>query len=134
MTLRAIRAAITAGCAYFLIVFAAGFALGTMRIFFLAPKFGETSSVLFELPIMLLISWFACQWIVSRWQLSPGIGIRLVMGSSAFAILMVAEVSVSTFGLGRTFQQNIGSYGQLHNQLGLAGQIMFALFPVVQRR
>lgn len=43
------------------IVFAAGFGLGTIRVLLLAPYFGELTSVVFEIPLMLLLSSFACR-------------------------------------------------------------------------
>lgn len=46
-----LRAAI-AGLAYFAVVFAAGFALGVLRVLFAMPILGETVAVLFELPVM----------------------------------------------------------------------------------
>lgn len=56
------RAAL-AGLAYFTLVFAAGFGLGTLRVLALAPILGEGGAVLLELPIILAIAWMACRWI-----------------------------------------------------------------------
>ena len=55
--------AIRAGLAYFVVVFAAGFALGTFGVFLLIPHLGETVAVLAELPVVLTISWFVCRWL-----------------------------------------------------------------------
>lgn len=46
-----------AGLAYFTLVFAAGFALGTARVLVLLPGVGETTAVLLELPLILTVSW-----------------------------------------------------------------------------
>ena len=51
--------AVRAGLAYFAVVFAIGFALGTLRILMLIPQFGELASVLAALPLMLFTSWLA---------------------------------------------------------------------------
>ena len=134
MNLRAVSTAVVAGIGYCAIVFAAGFALGVLRILELAPRLGETTAVLVELPPMLLISWIACRWIVAKSHLSSRVGDRLIMGGTAFTVLMAAEVSFSFLTLGRTFQGHFVHYASLSAQLGLAGQIAFALFPVLQRR
>ena len=134
MDLRAVSTAVVAGIGYCAIVFAAGFALGVLRILALAPRLGETTSVLVELPVMLLISWFACRWVVAQSQLSSRVRDRLIMGGTAFAVLMAAEISVSLLALGRTFQGHFSHYTSLHAQLGLAGQVAFAFFPIMQRR
>lgn len=134
MDLRAISIAAAAGTGYFAAVFAAGFALGILRVFALVPKLGEMWAVLAELPVMLLISWFACRWIVAKAQLALRISDRLIMGGTAFAVLMAAEIGISIIGFGRTIQDHFSHYTSVPVQLGLAGQLAFALFPVMQRR
>ena len=42
---------------YAAIVFALGFALGTLRILFLAPVAGELAAAIVEVPLMLALSW-----------------------------------------------------------------------------
>jgi hypothetical protein len=55
-----------------------------------------------------------------------------VMGVSAFILLMGAEIAGSVLLFDRTFFEHIGSYATLAGALGLAGQIGFGGFPVVQ--
>ncbi len=124
--------AAAAGLAYVAVVFAAGFALGTLRFLVLVPTLGESIAVLLELPLMLVISWAACRWLISYFSVSPRMAARVVMGGSAFTVLMIAELGVSTFVFGRTPFDHLRHYAQLSALLGLAGQLAFAAFPVVQ--
>jgi hypothetical protein len=122
---------ILAGSAYFVIVFAAAFALGALRITFIVPAVGSVWATLLELPFMLVLSWMACGWLV-RFLGMPSLGQSIGMAASAFALLMGAEAVGSILIFGRSFSDHIGSYGTAAGALGLAGQIVFGLFPIVQ--
>ncbi len=52
--------ALLAGTAYLAIVFAAGFALGTLRTLFLEDDVGWLPGNAIELPFMLTVSWLVC--------------------------------------------------------------------------
>jgi hypothetical protein len=93
--------AIKSGLVYFSLVFAAGFLLGTARVFLLIPRLGELYSVFLELPIILSISWVGCQWTVHRFHVKEEIAPRAAMGITAFGLLMFAELALSVFGFGR---------------------------------
>lgn len=126
-------ASLRAGVAYFALVFAIGFVLGAIRVAVVIPRFGDTNAVLIELPIMLALSWMACAWLVRRFAVPPRTAERLTMGALAFALLMLGELSVSVFGFGRTVAEHFATYQSAGAQLGLAGQLAFALFPWLQR-
>lgn len=125
--------AILAGLAYFSVVFAAGFALGAMRVLALAPRLGESTAVLVELPIILAVSWVTCRWLIARFMVPKMLTDRLVMGGLAFAVLLGAEIGVSVLGFGRTLSVHLQQYQQLSALIGLAGQVLFASFPIAQR-
>jgi len=124
--------AVRAGVAYFAVVFAAGFALGAARVMLVVPRLSETAAVALEVPLMLVLSWIACRWVVRRFNVSPAASARLIMGGAAFALLMAGEVGVSVLGFGRTFAEHFAAYGAPGALIGLAGQIAFALMPLVQ--
>ena len=126
--------AVRAGCIYFLAVFAFGFLLGVLRVFFLAPAIGELGAVALELPIMLAVSWFICGKLITRFSVPYNLRLRLVMGGAAFALLMIAEISVSIFAFGRTLSDHFAVYQRFPAQLGLVAQIIFAMFPAIQVR
>ncbi len=122
-----------AGLAYFGVVFAAGFGLGTLRVLVLAPKLGENAAVLLELPIILAVSWAACRWLIARFGVPKMLTDRLVMGGLAFSVLIVAEIGVSVLGFGWTLSAHLEHYRQIPALIGLAGQVAFAWFPILQR-
>jgi hypothetical protein len=124
--------ALRAGAVYFAIVFAVGFVLGTIRALVVVPRFGETNAVLIELPVMLALSWIVCASLVRRFAVPPRVAARAMMGGVAFALLMIAEACVSMFGFGRTLAEHLSVYQTAGAQLGLAAQVAFALFPVLQ--
>ncbi len=86
--------ALIAGAVYFLLVFAAGFVLGPVRVLWLAPKVGERAAELLEAPIMLAVIVVAARWTVQRFAMASTVGKPLLVGSIALALLLAAEFSV----------------------------------------
>ena len=127
-----IVAVAAAGAAYFALAFAAGFLLGSARVLLLAPRIGETMAVLAELPVMLALCWIIARWSIARFDIAPRPAPRLAMGAIAFVLLMLAEFAVSTLGFGRTAVGHFARYADGAALLGLAGQILFALFPAIR--
>jgi len=126
--------AVRAGIAYFAVVFAAGFALGTARVLLLAPHLGELLATLLELPLMLAISWIACGKLIARFHIPPRIRPRFTMGAVAFALLMLAEVLLSVTVFNRSMNAFIDDLTTPHGLLGLGGQAAFGLMPLVRNR
>jgi hypothetical protein len=128
-------APLVAGIAYFVLVFALGFALGTVRTLFVAdaPGSGRLLGVLIELPVMLAASWWLCRLVLHRYPVAPTVGARLVMGATAFALLLLAEMLVGILLFGRSPMAHLALYRDASYALGLAAQVAFALMPVVQR-
>ena len=117
---------------YFLIVFAAGFVLGTIRILVLEPSLGDTVAVIAEGPIILTISWLVCRWLIGKFGVAARRAPRLTMGMTAFALLLLAETGLAIGLFGRSLTDHFQSYGEPANAIGLAGQIAFGLFPFIQ--
>ena len=117
-----------AAVAYWAVVFALGFVLGTVRTLWLAPAIGLVPATLAELPVMLGASWLASGWLVRRFAIvSTGAG--LAMGGLAFALLMAAECALAAGLIGQTPGAWLTGLAQPHALLGLGGQVVFALMP-----
>lgn len=125
--------AIRAGALYFAVVFAAGFALGALRVTAIAPRLGEIGAVLIEAPAMLVIAWAACGATLRRVPVASTLRARSVMGGVAFALLIGSELSLAAALTGgpRAWLAGLVS---TPGAIGLAAQVAFAVFPVVQRR
>jgi hypothetical protein len=123
---------IEAGLAYFAIVFPIAFAFGIFRTLVLAPAIGKMAAVITELPFLLAVSWISSLWLISRFNVPASLVARLTMGGVAFAVLMVAEVCFSVFVFGQPLIQYLEAYQGAAGQLGLAGQIAFAILPSMQ--
>ena len=121
---------VTAGASYFVIVFAFGFVLGTVRTILVAPQLGELVAVLMELPIILTLSWLTCGWIVSKIELSRAFSVRVIMSVTAFSFLMIAEISLSVFAFGNDLSEHFATLASTVGAIGLLGQMAFAAMPL----
>lgn len=128
------RKALIAGVAYFAIVFALAFAVGVVRVLVVAPRLGETGAVLLELPIILAASWLACGYLLKRFAFGQRLVERLVMGLTAFIVLQGAEFLLAITAFARSPDDYLAAVATTAGLLGLAGQIGFALIPLVRRR
>lgn len=90
------------------------------------------AAVLAELPIMLALSWFACRLIVQQFAVPPQIAPRLIMGVTAYILLVAAEAAVALTLFGQSGAQFLQGFTRLPGELGLAGQIAFAILPLIE--
>ena len=130
---RTVFQATKAGALYAIVVFSIGFMLGTIRVLLLAPRLGETTAVIIEAPIMLSASWFVCRWCVDRLDVRRTVPARSLIGLVAFLVMMSAEVGLGAV-LGRSVADQIAMYKSASGAIGLAAQVIFAMFPVIQVR
>jgi hypothetical protein len=118
-----------AAAAYWAAIFALGFALGTARVLWLAPRLGETTAVCVELPLMLAASLFAARRLTRRYAVRGG-GPALAMGALAFALLMTAEAILAVGLFGQSLADWLAALAVMPGLLGLAGQLAFAVMPL----
>ncbi len=123
------RVSLVAGFFYFLVVGAAGVFFGALREMFVSPVVGRDFAVVLELPVMLAIAWFCCQRLVRWCAVSDKLLLRLVMGLSAFALLMAMEQSLA-FALQKLVVAQDARAWTIIDYIGLAGQAAFGLMPL----
>jgi len=115
---------------YWALVFSFAFVIGVVRTMWLAPLLGSAVlAVLLELPLVLTASWWVARRIVTSNRL--GCGESAAMGAVAFTLLMVAELALATFVFGETTHGWFSALFGLPGALGLAGQLGFAVIPVL---
>lgn len=124
--------ALKAGLIYFIGVFAMGFILGALRSHFLVPLTGPVTAVLIELPIILLFAWHLCRLLIARFHLPSDPSRRLMMGLVAFVCLMSGELLIAVFLQDLRVTEFFSTFHLPENRIGLAGQIIFALFPMIE--
>lgn len=116
---------------YFALVFLTGFLLGILRTLMLEPKLGATTAVLVELPVILGVSWLVCRRLIIVFHVAGGLLPRLQMASVALVLLLMAELGLSLFILGNSMAEHLGNYRTTAGLVGLAGQFVFAGFPLL---
>ena len=125
---------IRAGVAYFAFVFGAGFILGSIRVPFLVPRFGERIAELIETPFMFVVVVIAARYISKRYALPSHPFIRLGVGFVGLGLLLVAELALVV----ALQHQSIGEY--ISNKDPVAGIVflvmlaLFAFMPLILGR
>ena len=125
-----IRSAAIAGAVYFLLLFALGFVLGTIRVLFIVPQIGQFLAVIAEVPVMLTAAFLISRWTVQRWQVPPDTAIRWGMVLWFLALLIVFETSLGIAIFGRTVGEQWAAFGTPPGLVGLLAQFVAALLPV----
>jgi len=112
---------------YFLIVFGAGFILGTIRMFLIVPLLGSRWAELLEMPVMLTVIYVASGSINKRFPLRPA-G-RLGYGLLALAFALAAELAVAVFVQGRSIRGAFLDRDPVSGTAFFASLIIFAILP-----
>jgi hypothetical protein len=127
------RTAIAAGAVYFLLVFAAGFVLGTMRVLLVVPHLGERRAELLEIPVMLVIAFVAARWVVGRWRIDTTPA-RLVTGGVALALLAAAEIGVVLSVRGETLAAYVAGRDPVAGTAYGLSLLLFSAMPLLVSR
>lgn len=130
----AMRRVLSAGAAYFGIVFGAGFALGVVRQLWAVPAFGDRAAELLEMPIMLGVVVLAARWLVGRMAVPAAPWARLAMGALGLGLLVAAELTLVLWLRGET----VGAYLAARDPVAAAAYyavlVLFALMPWLIRQ
>lgn len=125
---------IKAGIAYFALVFAAGFVMGSIRVPFLVPRLGERVAELIETPFMFVVVLVSARFITRRFALPANLLPRLGAGFLALGLLVAAEVLLAVALQDRTLGEYVASRDPLSGIVYLAMLALFAVMPLVLTR
>jgi hypothetical protein len=119
---------------YFLLAFAAGFALGAIRVPFLVPRLGERVAELIEAPVMLAVIVLAARFIVARPARGCGTGALLAVGMLALALLLAVEFTVVLKLRGLALGDYVATRDPVAGTVYAVLLLAFAAMPAVMAR
>ena len=125
---------VTAAVTYFLLVFAAGFLLGVLRVSWLVPAMGVRYAELVELPVMLLVSYFAAGFVVRRWSMPYAVPRRLVVGLLALLLLLAVEFTVVLQLRGMTVNDWLTHRDAVSGAAYYLSLLIYGAMPLLVRR
>jgi hypothetical protein len=124
------RNPVLAGAVYFALVFAVAAVLGVVRETFLARLITTDLSIVVEAPLLALTAFFVARWTIGRLSVAQGVGARLVMASTALALLLGAEALLSPLLRGEGLIQAWSMYGYLATAANLGALAWFFIAPL----
>lgn len=119
---------------YFLLVFAAGFVLGTARVLFLVPLLGERTAELLEMPLMLILTVVAAQWILHHKMKDHQLSATLSVGFIALGILLIAELGVGMWLRGISATEIFLDRDPIAGTAYYMSLLLFAAMPAILTR
>lgn len=119
--------------AYFALVFAAGFLLGSVRVPLLVPRMGERLAELAEMPLMLVAIFLAAGHVVRRYGGRIGARDWLVVGVLALALMVIAELLLAGVLAGRDIGEYIAARDPVSGSVYLVMLLVFAAMPWLRR-
>lgn len=119
---------------YFALVFGAGFILGTTRVLFVVPRFGERVAELMESPLMLGVTILAARWIVRRFRIPTAFSDRIAVGSVALVLLIIVEFTIVLWLRGLTLADYFRARDPLSGTVYYLLLILLAVMPLFVRR
>ena len=123
-----------AAAVYFLVVFGAGFVLGSIRVLWLEPRLGTLLATACEAPFLLMTIVFAARWVPRTMKLKHDRTSLLAMGICALAFQQMADLAVGLGLRGVSFGQQIAHLATPQGTLYVFLLIIFAGAPVVLNR
>lgn len=115
---------------YFLLVFGAGFVLGTGRVLVVVPLLGERTAELLEMPLMLAVIVAAAGWVV-RHKLDGRQSSALSVGFIAMGFVLVADLAVGMGLRGMSATDVFLNRDPVSGAAYYAALLLFAVMPTI---
>ena len=114
---------------YFALVMGAGFLLGSVRVLLVVPRLGERWAELAEMPIMATVIFVAAGYILRRYPEVQTRGRALVVGFTALALSVSAELVLAVVLQSQSLAEYLASRDKLSGSVYLVLLVAFALMP-----
>ena len=114
---------------YFALVMGAGFLLGSVRVLFVVPHLGERWAELAEMPIMAMVIFVAAGYILRRYPEVQTRGRALVVGFTALALSVSAELVLAVVLQSQSLSEYLASRDKISGSVYLVMLVAFALMP-----
>lgn len=115
---------------YFLLVFGAGFVLGTGRVLILVPLFGDRTAELLEMPLMLGIIVAAARWVVHH-KLDGRRSSALPVGFMAMGFVLLADLAVGIWLRGMSATEVFLDRDPISGAAYYVALLFFAVMPTI---
>ncbi len=125
---------VRASATYFALTFGAGFLLGSVRVPFLVPRFGERVAELLEAPFMLVVIFFASRYVVRRFSLISSPRISMAVGLCALVLLLAAELLLAVVLPGGSVTGYVSGRDPISGSVYLASLLLYATMPWLHAR
>lgn len=123
-----------AAALYFLLVFCAGFALGTVRVLLLVPLLGERTAELLEMPLMLGVIVAAARWTVRQRLADHRLASALSVGFIAMGLVLSADLVVGMCLRGMSAVEVFFDRDLVSGAAYYASLLLFAVMPAILAR
>lgn len=118
-----------AGALYFAMVFAVGFALGTVRTLWAVPRFGARAAELAEAPVMFAVIVVAARWTLRYFRELNQRTQWLAVGVVALSIMLLAEFTGLLWLRGLSLEQYFATRDPVSSAVYDALLAFFAVLP-----
>jgi len=126
--------ALKSGIIYFLLVFGAGFVLGTVRVLLIVPLIGDRAAELLEMPLMLLATVLAARWVTRRFPEPRTSAARLSIGGIALGLMLAGELAVGIGLRGMTPAEVFLNRDPVSGTAYYVSLVLFAVMPWIVSR
>lgn len=121
--------ALVPGILYFLLVFGAGFVLGTVRVLLIVPLVDNRAAELLEMPLMLIVTVLAARWITRRFPQPRDSAGRWAVGGIALGLMLAGELAVGIGLRGMTAVEVMLDRDPVSGTAYFASLLLFAAMP-----
>lgn len=118
---------------YFLLVFGAGFVLGTGRVLLVVPLLGERAAELLEMPLMFAVIVAAARWVV-RHRLDARQPSALPVGFIAMGFVLLADLVVGIWLRRMSPAEVFLNRDPVSGAAYYAALLLFAAMPAIMAR